>query len=316
MAILFIHGRRGLYQITRCQDCKFVFECQNCTTSLVTYRTSGGSWELLCHQCQTTYPYPRKCSACSGSNIYSKLSGIDDLENRLKSDYEGSEVTRLDKLKPNVSVIYDEDDKNAFYLTTRIYDPSIDYTKFDKIIIIQAENLLTSPDYLATEEIYKSLADLLINLNPQSKLILDSSVENKLFDQLTELSNKGITPTSVRDWYQNFLEQELGNREIFGFPPFLNVLLLTTHESSNEKAKTKLEAVRDYLKPLLQKDFNELSLSSVYPAKFLKRKNLFSYHILLKYPRNYSKYFKLKSELDRLIITYNLQARLNPRHLF
>lgn len=313
MSILFIHGRRGLYQLTKCQDCKFVFECQSCTSSLVTYRTSSGSWEMLCHQCQTTYPYPRKCSACNGNNIYSKLSGIDDLESRLKNDYSGSNVIRLDKLKINESVIYDS---SSFYLTTRVYDPSLDYTKFDNVIIIQAENLLTSPDYLCSEEIYKSLADLLISLNPDCKLTLDSSVENKLFNELTELSNKGINSENVKNWYQNFLEGELANREIFGFPPFLNVLLLTTHEASNEKAKIKLEAVRNYLKPLLEKDFNELSLSSIYPAKFLKRKNLFSYHILLKYPRNYPKYFKLKNEIDRIVIAYNLQARLNPRHLF
>ena len=313
MSILFIHGRRGFYQITKCQDCKFIFQCQNCTSSLVTYKTSGGSWEMLCHQCQTTYSYPRKCTACNSQKIFSRLSGIDDLESRLKEDYPGFSIVRLDQLKPNQSIIYTQ---NTLYLTTRVYDPSIDYTKFNNVVIIQAENLLSSPDYLVTEETYKSLADLIISLNPTCKITLDSSVENKLFTELVTLSNNGINHDSVKAWYENFLNEELANREIFGFPPFLNLLLLTSHEANNEKAKAKLVEVQGYLKPLLISEFAELSLSSVYPAKFLKRKNLFSYHILLKYPRNYPKYFKLKSEIDRLVIAYNLQARLNPRHLF
>jgi primosomal protein N' len=86
--ILMIHPRRGLFRLTVCTSCSYKWECNNCSCNLTTYRTSGSLMELICHQCQTTYSYPSSCPKCHGQQILSLVGGIDDLAEKLSSEYE------------------------------------------------------------------------------------------------------------------------------------------------------------------------------------------------------------------------------------
>ena len=369
MPTLYIHPRKGLFQLTRCKDCGHNFQCQNCDANLVTYRTSTYKIELICHQCQSFYSYPNKCSICASQNISSMFAGIDELINTLdslsgqKSFQFGSKNAApdwfkkistglVDKIEAETKMapegVMDEesltfsDQQTGFKIqitqnksklnilsdvlenlaqgenvvTTRVFDPQLNYFKFNKIVFVQADNLLASPDYLVQEDTHKQLAEVLARVNPESTIYFDTvSPENAFFNTLLTLNSIHPENQSVSNWYKSFLLKESGLREKFKFPPFYNLLLITSQEKDKQKSLSILHDIKNYLLTI-KAELPEIEIGSPYPARFLKRKNMFSYHILLRYPKGYSRFSVLRQTVGSLALQKHLQIRLNPKHLF
>jgi primosomal protein N' len=417
--ILFIHPRRGLFQLTSCNTCHYKFGCDNCDCNLTTYRTYESNMQLLCHQCQTFYNFPKVCPMCKGSDISSNFGGVDELIEVLKKDF-GKDVI---KVESKTAIDYDP---KFVYVTTRVFDPSLEYNKFSKIIFIRAENLLASPDYLVNEDVHRSLVELFLQVDETTEVVFDTNNPDLLFfqelaklnslvqddevfsesfdedinlpddchseqgeesvnskvvkttsnldncsanisfmpqDDTKNLSESTVTTplaslppirlikrdlpqtigsanppdgifrfaqddqvagdlgslqkanSTIIDWYTSFVEEESRNRQKFLFPPFYNLILLTTQEKSKEKSIQKINSTRQYLFGY-KNQLKSLTIGSPYQAKFLKRKGMFSHHLLLRFPRQYGQYFELRDIVKSVSSTYNLQARLNPRHLF
>jgi primosomal protein N' (replication factor Y) len=111
------------------------------------------------------------------------------------------------------------------------------------------------------------------------------------------------------------MEEELVNRQKYQFPPFNNLLLLTTQEKDYQKSLQKLHATKEYLEKM-KSEIPGISWGKVYPARLLRRKGYYSHHLLLKFPKNYSHFPILQKTILGLASLYKLQVRLNPRHTF
>jgi primosomal protein N' (replication factor Y) (superfamily II helicase) len=304
--ILFIFPKRGLYTLTKCTSCGHCWECEKCDAKLVTYKKWAKNLELVCHQCQSYYSYPISCPNCHNNEIVSLFGGIEELVEILKKE-SGSEVFRYDLLKENKDKTF-----GNLAVTTRIFDPSIDYGSFEKVIMVQSESLLASPDYLVQEDIHKQLLELISTLGVETELSFDTNSPE--LDLFTDLGKVGVE-LDKKLWHQNFLKKEAKAREMFDFPPFANLLLITTQQKNKDKA---LETINFVHKDLLRikSELTTLKVSPHYPAKFLKRKGMFSYHILVRFPRGYKEIGKLREEIMQLSAAHGLQVRLNPKHLF
>jgi primosomal protein N' (replication factor Y) (superfamily II helicase) len=305
--ILFIHCKRGLYQLTICSNCKHKWQCDQCSANLITYRQSKFSLELLCHQCQTSYSYPTTCPKCSKTHIISTYGGVDDLVENLQAEYK-KDVIRYDKIikKTNLNII-NNNTNDTVAVSTRIYDPAIDYSQFTQIVFVQAEFLLASADYMVTEEITKNLADLFIAIDKNKTTIYFDTKEsdNQYFKELIEVEDIG-------SWYKNFIEKEVQIREAVSMPPNKNLLLITAHTKKEVDSINQLKILLSYI-DTIKSDFKEITFTkNPYKAKLLKRKGLYSYHILIKYPRGYEKFVALKKLLTPQLTFLRLQARINP----
>jgi len=303
---LIIHPRRGLFQLTFCQDCGYIFECENCDAKLTTYR-AGSRLEMICHQCQSYYSYPNICPKCNSQNIVSRYGGIDDLQEKLA---EKNSVYRYGFGKQEGSL-----KDSLIHLSTRIFDPSINYHQYQNVFIVRAENINASPDYLVQEETAKNITELLLKMKSSSSLILDIPAGYEdIFSYIQPLTQKEVSDNlNLLTHHADFLEDEEKNREAFGFPPYKNLLLITSQEKKPEMAKSKIE---EFKKQLQTYQFTEISVTNPYPARFFKRKNMYSYHLLVKYPRQYKDFSSLRSAILSLTDLYRLQVRLNPRHVF
>lgn len=385
--ILFIHPRRGLFQLTSCNTCHYKFGCDNCDCNLTTYRSYETNLQLLCHQCQTFYNFPKVCPMCKGSDISSNFGGVDELIEVIKKDF-GKEVIKVDS-KSTINY-----DPATIFVTTRIFDPSLEYSKFSSIIFIHAENLMASPDYLVNEDVHRSLVELFLQVDETTQVVFDTanpdlpffqelaklnsaSGEDETYSENFEIDNSIVEAASVSpskggtlktippavlpplriakgnlsqayqvtnlpdgifrsaqddksvgalrspsnsnsniiDWYTTFVQEESLNRQKFLFPPFQNLILLTTQERTREKSIQKINSARQYLFGY-KNELGQFTIGTPYQAKFLKRKGMFSHHLLIKFPRQYTNYFELRDIVKSASSTYNLQARLNPRHLF
>lgn len=309
--ILIIHPRRGFFQITKCQSCGHVFECQNCSSNLVAYKLNTSTFELVCHHCQSYYTYPNTCPECHSTEIFSTKGGVDNLTEILQKELK-EKIINLSLTKKTPTTY----EKNSIYVTTRIFDPGLKYDEFEKIIIIQSQNLLASPDYLITEEVSKNLGELFLAISNQTEIYLDTSFGSLDFlEKLKQLNFENFQRISLASWYLTFLAQESLNREKYKFYPFVNLLLFTSHQKTKAKS---IEVLRNFKKELQTQleNFPEIEMGDIYPARLLKRKNLFSYHLLLKFPRNYDKFPEFQKAVWRIQKVFLVQIRLNPKHLF
>jgi primosomal protein N' (replication factor Y) (superfamily II helicase) len=309
--ILFIFPKRGLYSMTKCTDCGYVFECNQCDANLVTYRKWEKNLELVCHQCQSYYSYPLDCPKCHGKEISSNFGGVEELVEIIEKE-SGKKVLRYDNAKAVKGI------EHIHAVTTRIFDPSIPYSSYEKVIFIEAHNLLASPDYLVSEEIHKALFELFLSLREESAVVFDThSPDLETFHELVRLNKESPEHLSFEQWHSSFLQKEEKNREQFNFPPFNNLLLITSHEKTKEASLEKINhVVHDIKRMKTSGTLPELSISSPYPSRFLRRKGLFSYHSLVRFPRKYQEIGHLRKEIMELASIYNVQVRLNPRHVF
>ncbi len=322
---LFIFPRRGLFQITMCKNCGHLFGSPESDSFLVTYRSGNGKLELVDTHSQTVYEYPKECPECHSSDILSKSGGVEDLAEKLESEL-GTTVKKWykhvsgDPVQATTLRLF-APYSHSIELSTRLFDPGIDYSLFDTIVILRAENLTASVDYLVHEEVYKSLCELLINIQSHTQIIVDTaSLEAPIITDLLKISLSETTPAAL---YESFVKRELAEREKFKFPPFTNLLLFTTQEKSKVSSKKLIDSVYLLLKKELQQaeysrdlENDVVSLSPPYPARMLKRKNMFSHHVLLKFPRNYQRFSLLKTTVHSITDSLRLQTRLNPRHIF
>jgi primosomal protein N' len=446
---LFIHPRKGLFSITKCGDCGFVFGCSNCMNesekpkALTLFSKSQFKFFMGCNQCQTSYVFDQKCPACTKCNFQSMFGGIDELKNVLEENFQldvtilesGVKSAKESKSKkadisetvgaglvrpleptseipesftnesPPVEAILHRQSEDAVdadseqqeilrytlndsdldvtasqnshndtvqslqhfkqqaILTTRLFDPTMDYSQFHTIIIVQSQNLLAGTDYLMQEELYKNLCELfLANISSNSKLktkIIFDTIDPELefFGNIRELAlelgddsnlefeidggvvenvdeegfgkvesasamplnnSKVENPShAILQWHQKMSQKESKNRQVFGFPPFYNLLLLTTQEKKKDQALNKIRIAKD----LIQSQFKDLEITGVrigspYPARFLQRKGMYSYHLLIKFPRQYKDFEELKTIVSNTAFSSRIQVRLNPQHLF
>jgi primosomal protein N' (replication factor Y) (superfamily II helicase) len=320
--ILLIHCRRGSFQLTWCKNCRYKWECDHCSANLVSYRESKFSnlMYLLCHQCQSTYTYPKTCPKCQTlAEIESNYGGVEELEVQLKQQFKNTEIIRLDEIKlkdwekdiDHKGEIFNNNSRQIF-LTTRIFDPMIDYTVFQKIIFLQADFLQASTDFAVAEEVNKQLAELFIQaMNSETEVIFESALdseENEFFKSLSQIKDP-------IEWFKAEIVNESSSRQMFKFPPFCNLILVTASEKTEKQANEKLTSLIGYL-DTLKSDFQEVTYSKPYKAKFIKRKGLYSCHVLIKYPRAYSKFLDYKAKIAPYIANLRLQARINPRNTF
>jgi primosomal protein N' len=208
-----------------------------------------------------------------------------------------------------------------------VYDPLIPYQDYANIVFIHAENLFASPDYQALEESMRQIAQLFNELAPKTSVFFDSKLtQQPLLAQLATAHNLALENTSITDnkddtneisthWYEQFLKEEGASRKQFEFPPFHNIVLLTSQNKNKKLSHDIIDGVYAELQKITE-TLPELSVSSPYEARFLKRKGMYSYHTLIRYPRKYKYFVPLRKAINEINERFQVQVRLNPRHLF
>jgi primosomal protein N' (replication factor Y) (superfamily II helicase) len=311
---LFILPRRGLFQTTICSQCGHVFRSPESDVNLVTIRSASGYKEMIDYTTQKIYPFPTDCPECHNTELVSLYSGAEDLAEKLEEQlhtkvarhFDTKHISTPTSTTPYIAEYHTY--SGELTISTRLYDPSIDYTLYDTVVIAQAENFTASADYLVLEEVYKQLYTLLLTLTPKQQLIIDTgTLESPLIGSI--VNAQVDLPAS----YEAFLEQETKQRKQFGLPPDYSLILITSQERKKDQALAKIQQARTLLKKY---EHLGITVSSPYPAKLLRRKNFYSYHVSLKLDRKNQAFAKLRIIILDLAKQLNLQVRLNPKHLF
>lgn len=240
-----------------CKKCGNVLRCENCNTVL-----EKEDYFLKCPNCGKKSKLSSNfCDKCGSPNIVPLKIGTEGLEKYLAKIFPKIKINRLDR-KTKIFDMNPLKEGQIFIGTEKIFS-FINAPVFSLGVIVNADSLISSENYSATEEALKLIARVRSLLKKDRKEALIVQTSNPSFSLFLKLKNG-----SLKKW----LEEELNDRKILGYPPSNPLYVFT------KTYKTEKEASKD-----LEKQIKILSRNNI---KFLyrldKTKKLFRSGILVK----------------------------------
>ena len=233
--ILFIN-RRGRSTFVECRDCGYVLNCKRCSGAL-TYHAAEK--RLVCHHCRRSYPVPRKCPQCSGSEIKYFGIGTESVEAECKNLFPSASVIRFDSdavagARAFERVVDSFRRRRADILVgTQMLAKGLDFPGVSLVGIVSADTSLNLPDFRSGERTFQLLCQ----------------VEGRAGRGI--YSGRAVVQTYNPDYYAikfaaqhdygGFYSSEIHYRREFGYPPFNRMARLIFSHSNEGKCLGEAE---------------------------------------------------------------------------
>lgn len=221
---LVLQNRRGFAPQVVCQACAAPIRCVHCDVSLSYHKASR---TLLCHYCDYRQPVPQLCPACKardpqshGTTLRAVGYGVERIEDELKARLPHARIVRIDsdsvRSKKNRTLIEDrlsEGDVDILVGTQLIKGQNYG-SNVGLIAVVELDSILAYPDFRSYERAFQLLYQLLIRSGAGRMILQTMNPDNPFIAQLANAS------------YQEFITQQLGERQLLHFPPFCRLISL------------------------------------------------------------------------------------------
>ncbi|WP_373810612.1 replication restart helicase PriA [Porphyromonas macacae] len=226
--VLLLQNRRGYAPFLVCRACGERYKCPKCDVSLTYHRSNH---KMICHYCGYNAPVPTACPNChtmpetANEPVMEAMGyGSERVEQEVAIKFPEASVLRLDsdvllsaKQRSEVQQLIDSGNVDIIVGTQLIKGQPI-WNDVSLIAVIRLDAILGYLDFRSYERAYQLLDQLLIrgclsnSENTPTRLLLQTyDTENPFIEQL----KKGD--------YNRFIENQLEEREICGFPPFVRL---------------------------------------------------------------------------------------------
>jgi len=91
---LVLINRRGYSWSVLCRSCGASVQCVNCSISMTHHKQRN---RLECHYCGSIQQIPKQCPKCQSKYVYFFGEGSEHLEERLRKEFPGARIARLDR---------------------------------------------------------------------------------------------------------------------------------------------------------------------------------------------------------------------------
>jgi primosomal protein N' (replication factor Y) len=240
--ILFIN-RQGMSNFSVCNDCKTVLKCPNCDRALI-FVNSG---EYKCPHCKFIASVIPSCSKCQGIEFKNIGLGTQKVEKEVRDLFPGARILRLDSSGVNEKNFqkraYEEFSRGLIdiLIGTQMITKGWDLPRMALASVIDADNMLTLPDFRVGEKAWQDLIQLSGRVSrpgakfPGRVIIQTYHPENKIFALVNQND------------YQNFYDQELPDRQILRYPPFGKIAKLVFEDYNQKKVAKETERLYNFL---------------------------------------------------------------------
>ncbi|KUK16252.1 MAG: Primosomal protein N [Petrotoga mobilis] len=250
--IIVFTPTRGYANYVICSDCGYIFKCDECDVSLTFHKKER---KLSCHYCGKESELPNFCPKCGGFKLQSRGFGTERVLSELAKLFPSQPLVRVDRTVIKTF----KDLQNTFnfmkepgkkiVVGTKMITKGLDIQDLDLVVILDADRYINFPDYNAQE----STASLLMQVAGRSgrkergKVIIQSfQPENNIYKSLIDHNFDLIA--------KNDLEQ----RKIYGYPPFVTLFLILVNHPSADKAKAKANEIVEELGKIENQDDFEI----------------------------------------------------------
>ena len=292
--ILYI-PRRGYANFIVCEKCGNTIKCPNCTASLVIHKPEAMD-EMQCHHCNYRGAKPKLCSNCGSYKLKSHGVGIEKVEEELKKmfEYANIKVPEILQLDSDTSKNKDEKEleiidkfkqsKNVILLATQIIFSHKYYLESPLIGILNADTLINIPDFRAEESLLRQTYTL-------------GQMTDRLILQTYNIESPA--PLNIaRNNIKEFVDNELKNRNTFGYPPYSQLIKLTYRHKNPVRVRNGAKILAEKLNWFMGNTKDELQNINILgpsPAFISREKGFYVWNIIIK-----SKIKNQKSKVEEL----------------
>ena len=274
---LILINRRGYSWSVLCRSCGASVQCANCSISM-TYHKSRN--RLECHYCGSLQSAPKQCPKCQSKYVYFFGEGSEHLEERLRADFPGARIARLDRDTARTKRQFQET-LGAFasgsldiLVGTQMLAKGHDFHRVTLVGVVSADSSLNLPDFRAAERTFQLLTQVAGRAGR-------GELAGRVLIQTFYPEHYAIQD-AVRQDYAAFFERELHFRRVMAYPPFTSLANIIIRDVHLEKAIQWSRILSDYFRPYDGKDVRILGPAAA-PLSKLKREHRFQF--LLKSPR-------------------------------
>jgi primosomal protein N' (replication factor Y) len=282
---LVLINRRGYSWWVLCRSCGASVQCMNCSISMTYHKHRN---RLECHYCGSIQQVPKECPKCQSKYVYFFGEGSEHLEERLRKEFPGARIARLDRDTARTKRQYQET-LGAFaggaldiLVGTQMLAKGHDFQRVTLVGVISADSSLHLPDFRAAERTFQLLTQVAGRAGR-------GELPGRVLIQTYYPEHYAIQD-AVRQDYASFFEREMHFRRMMQYPPFTSLANVIVRDTTLEKAILWSRRLSEYFSPHDGKGARILGPATA-PLARLKKEHRFQF--LLKSPR--------RSTLTRLL---------------
>lgn len=254
-ALLFLN-RRGYAGFISCRMCGYVVKCSHCDVAMTMHRDG----RLVCHYCGRSKSPVNSCPSCGSPYISAFRAGTQQIEELLHKEFPEARILRMDMDTTRHKNDH-EDIVKAFYaheadilIGTQMIVKGHDFPGVTLVGALAADMSLFSADYRSAERTFQLLTQAVGRAGRADKA-------GCALIQTYHPEHYAILAAAGQD-YGEFYEQEIGYRELMGYPPAQSMLAI--HVSFGDAQR--LDMAMSYLKRFLERVAQKAGARIIGPA--------------------------------------------------
>ena len=274
-SLLFIN-RRGAARYIQCEMCGHVFECKNCSLSLVWH---SGAKRLDCHTCGYSEPASTSCPACGEAQFFMGGFGSEKIESEIRQLFPTARVARMDRdttsrRRAAEKILGGVENREIDILIgTQMVTKGHDYHGITLACAVSADDSLHIPDFRAGERTFQLITQAAGRAGR-------GEVAGLVVVQTWDENHHSLTSAATHD-YRAFYEAEAPSRKAAGYPPFMRIAMIRIDAPTVGKGEVYLQMADRAILEAEKKAKGLLALGPTEAVVF-KTKNRYHWRILLK----------------------------------
>lgn len=237
-SILFLN-RRGFSNMVECPDCGWVQKCDCCDVSLTFHKNMGSA---NCHYCGRSYQVPQTCPQCGRDRLRTRGYGTQRIEEDVRTLFPTASVARLDTDSARQGyekILTDfQEGRTDILIGTQMISKGLDFDNVQTVGILQADSLMSYPDFRAGERAYQLMAQVAGRAGRHSSdglvILQTRQPESQLLEQVTAGD------------YRSFYACQMHERHLFQYPPYSRLVSIQIKGKDEGKVCTAaLELCRE-----------------------------------------------------------------------
>ncbi|MEO0471066.1 MAG: primosomal protein N' [Bacteroidota bacterium] len=242
--VILFQNRRGYSPFLICDSCGHVPQCVNCDISMTYHKERN---QLRCHYCGHTEFQVQKCANCSNFTMRRSGIGTERIEEQVAELLPDHVVQRMDldttrsKMGFQHIISRFENKQIDILVGTQMVSKGLDFENVTLVGVVNADNLLSFPDFRAYENAYNLLTQVSGRAGRSHK-------KGRVIIQTMMPDN--VVLKHLQKPYADFFRLEASNRKPLGYPPFTRLVRIEFRHKDHNFIEQESLRLHKMLKPL------------------------------------------------------------------
>lgn len=224
--VMLFQNRRGYAPYIQCRTCGYSPRCPHCNVTLTEHKATS---RMECHYCGYTMHTPKVCPNCEIQDMALMGFGTEKAAEEIARLFPDARVERLDsdtstseRAFKQIVHSFEQGETNIL-VGTHIITKGFDFKGVSTVGILNADNLLSIPDFRASERAYQLMMQVAGRAgrhNDRGRVVIQTS----------QPKHPVISYVASGDYHAMALK-ELEERRTYGYPPYSHLVRIMLRHS-------------------------------------------------------------------------------------